>query len=103
MAMSRSGTAIQVGSRVVSADGKQLGIVKDSRADRFLIDVRWAPDYWLGTETVDNADDELVQLILTKEGIGPAKLRNEVQGPGINDDAENFGGPAPQNRPPPTL
>jgi hypothetical protein len=87
----------------MAADGKQLGIVKEARADRFLVDVRWAPDYWLGSETVDNASDDLVQLILAKESIGPAKLRNEVHGPGIDNDAENFGGPAPQNRPPPTL
>lgn len=103
MAMSRSGTTLQVGSRVMSADGKQLGIVKETRADRFLVDVRWAPDYWLGIETVDNADGDLVQLILTKDSIGPAKLRDEVKGPGISDDAENLGGPSPMNRPPPTL
>ena len=103
MATSRSGTAIMVGASVMSSDGKQLGVIKETRVDRFLVDVRWAPDYWLGTETVDTADSELVQLILTKESIGPAKLRHEVSGPGINKDAEDFGGPAPQNRPPPTL
>jgi len=87
----------------MSADGKRLGVVKEARSDRFLVDVRWAPDYWLGTETIDNASEELVQLIITKEGIGPAKLRNEVSGPGLGRDAEDFNGPSPANRPPPTL
>jgi len=103
MATSRSITAVHNGARVVSADGKRLGMVKEAREDRFLVDARWAPDYWLGIETVDNASDDLVQLVVTKEGIGPAKLRNEVKGPGIDNDAESFGGPAPENRPPPTL
>jgi hypothetical protein len=103
MGMSRTGAAVNVGVRVVSADGKQLGSIKEAREDRFLIDVKWAPDYWLGTETIDNASEDLVQLILTREAIGPAKLRHEVEGPGISNDAESFNGPAPQNRPPPTL
>ena len=103
MTMSRSSAAVSVGARVISADGKQLGVVKDAQADRFLVDVRWAPDYWLGTETIDNLTDELVQLVITKEAVGAAKLRHEVDGPGLNKEAESFNGPAPQNRPPPTL
>jgi hypothetical protein len=103
MATSRSTTAVQIGARVVSADGKQLGVVKQARGDRFLVDARWALDYWLGTEAIDNASDDLVQLIITRDGIGPAKLHNEVKGPGIDNDAESFGGPAPANRPPPAF
>ena len=105
MAMSQSstGTSVSVGATVMSADGKRLGIVKEVRTDRFLVDVRWAPDYWLGTETIDTASRELIQLILTRQGIGPAKLRNEVNGPGLGRDAEDFGGISPANRPPPTL
>ena len=103
VAMSHSSTTIRIGVPVMSADGKRLGVVKDVRDDRFLVDVRWAPDYWLGTETVDNASEELVQLIITKEAVGPAKLRNQVEGPGISNDAENFGGPAPVNRLPPSI
>ena len=97
------GIAVFSGARVMSADGKELGVIKEARADRFLVDVRWAPDYWLGTETVDNSTQEMVQLILTKDALGPAKLRHEVEGPGINSEAENFNGPAPQNRPPPMV
>jgi hypothetical protein len=84
MATSRSSTGVSVGARVLSADGKQLGTVKDVRVDRFYVDARWAPDYWLGSETIDETTDELVQLVITKEAVGSAKLRAEVAGPGLN-------------------
>ena len=72
--MAITSTTIRIGARVISADGKQLGTVKDFREDRFLVDVRWAPDYWLGVESVDNASDDIVQLSVTKQEIGSAKL-----------------------------
>lgn len=77
-----SSNAIHTGARVMSADGKTLGMVKDVREDRFLVDVHWAPDYWLGTESVDSVSDELVQLYITKSAVGSAKLRSyDVAGP----------------------
>jgi hypothetical protein len=83
VATSRGSTTVVAGARVISADGKQLGVVKDVRVDRFLVDVRWAPDYWLGTETVDNASQDIVQLFVPKQGIGSAKLHLDVTGPGV--------------------
>jgi hypothetical protein len=38
----------------------------------------------LGSETIDETTDELVQLVITKEAVGSAKLRAEVAGPGLN-------------------
>jgi hypothetical protein len=38
--------------------------------------VRWAPDYWLGTDVVESAEQGIVQLFLTKDGVGPAKLHD---------------------------
>jgi hypothetical protein len=80
-----STTSIQTGARVITADGKQLGVVKEVRADRFKIDVRWAPDYWLGPEVVDNVGDDLIQLFITKEGVGAAKLHDvdKIDGSGL--------------------
>jgi hypothetical protein len=69
------------GDRVVTADGKELGLIKELKPDCFKVDVRWAPDYWLGTEIVDSAEQGIVQLFITKEGVGPAKLH----GDGIDD------------------
>jgi hypothetical protein len=77
----RINAAVRPGARVVSADGKQLGVVKDAREDRFLVDVRWAPDYWLGVETVDNASEDIVQLFVTKQAVGSAKLHLGTIGP----------------------
>ena len=84
MATSNGSTTVFVGAHVMSADGKQLGVVKDARIDRFLVDVRWAPDYWLGVETVENSSPDTVQLVIPKQGIGSAKIHMEVAGPGIN-------------------
>ena len=72
----QSTASIEAGAAVMSADGKKLGIVKDVREDRFLVDVRWAPDYWLGVEAVDNTSADLVQLLITREAVGSAKLHN---------------------------
>ena len=70
---------IEAGAHVMTADGKQIGTVKDVRDDRFKVDVRWAPDYWLGTETVESAAGDSVQLLITKEAIGSAKLHDVNQ------------------------
>jgi len=64
------------GDRVITSDGKELGLIKELKPDRFKVDVRWALDYWLGTEIVDSAEQGIVQLFITKEGIGPAKLHD---------------------------
>lgn len=77
------GTNLKIGAPVMSADGKQLGHVKEARIDRFLVDVRMAPDYWLGTETIDDVSEELVQLVITKEAVGAAKLNQDIRGPGL--------------------
>ena len=64
------------GDRVVTADGKQLGVVSEIKAERFKVDVRWAPDYWLGTDIVESTEQGIVQLFITKDGVGPAKLHD---------------------------
>jgi hypothetical protein len=65
---------LEVGAVVVSADGKQLGVVKAILNDRFKLERKLLSDYWLATEYVDHAGEGLVQMILTKEGIGAAKV-----------------------------
>ena len=89
----------RVGLRVMSADGKQLGIVKEVHDDCFLVDARWAPDYWLGTETIEAIVNENVQLTLARTEVGSAKLRREIVGPGLGKDAADFNGPSPADRP----
>ena len=68
--------AVKPGARVVTADAKELGKVKDVREDEFLVDARLAPDYWLGIDVVERASEEQVQLLITKDGVSAAKLPN---------------------------
>lgn len=98
MTTSRGSDVAHVGARVMTADGKQLGTVKEVRADRFLVDVRWAPDYWLSTDVIGDGSQEVLQLTVTKSEIGSAKLHGRSTG--YDRDME---GPSPFNRPPPSL
>ena len=66
--------AIQVGAKVLSADGKQLGRVKEADKHRFRVDARWAPDYWLGMDMVAEATEERLELLITKGALGAEKL-----------------------------
>jgi hypothetical protein len=65
---------LEIGAAVVSGDGKQLGTVKEIAADRFKVERRLLPAYWLANEYIDYADGGIVQMMLTKEGIGAAKV-----------------------------
>ena len=67
-------TAVKAGARVVTADAKLLGKVKDVREDQFLVDVRWASDYWPGIESVEDASRDVVQLLIPNAGVGAAKV-----------------------------
>jgi hypothetical protein len=76
MANIRDMSGVKPGARVVTADAKQIGRVKVVREDEFLVEVRFAADYWLGIETVDEAAEDEVQLLITKSAVGSAKLPN---------------------------
>lgn len=65
---------LETGSQVVSGDGKQLGVVKETAGDRFRVERRLLPDFWLATEYVDNVAGGIVQMVLPKAGIGAAKV-----------------------------
>ena len=103
MTTRRGSELVHVGARIISADGKQLGIVKEVLTDRFLVDVHWSPDYWLGTDVVDNGTEDILQLAIEKEAVGRAKLNPSLEQENIHGGAEDMGGPSPYNRPPPTI
>jgi hypothetical protein len=65
---------LEPGAVVMSGDGKQLGTVKEVAGDRFKVDRRLFPDYWLATEYVDHTLDGIVQMVLPKQGIGAARV-----------------------------
>ncbi len=65
---------LATGDVVVSAGGRRLGVVRQIEVDRLKLDRRLVPDYWLATEYIDHTSDGLVQMVLTKEGIGAARI-----------------------------
>jgi hypothetical protein len=65
---------LEPGKAVMSGDGKRLGTVKEIAGDRFKIDRRLLPDYWLAIEYVDHVEPDLVQMVLTKEGMNAARV-----------------------------
>ena len=97
MATVESTAQMHLGSPVICADGKQVGLVKDVKVDRFLVDARLAPDYWLGIEVIDSVS-EAVHLCITREGVAAAKLVDKVEGPGTGLDTP--GSDLPTNTPP---
>ncbi len=66
---------IESGLPVMSADGKLLGSVKEVKGDTFKVDARWGFNYWLGQEVVEHTTEGIVQLAVTKQAVGSAKLR----------------------------
>jgi hypothetical protein len=66
----------EIGSIVMSGDGKKLGTVKEVVGDRFKVERRLLPDLWLATEYVDHtsSSEGLVQMVLPKQGIGAARV-----------------------------
>jgi hypothetical protein len=65
---------MQLGDKVMTADGKEIGKVREIGTDSFKVERFLFPDYWLANEYVDDVSGGIVQLIVTKEGLGAAKL-----------------------------
>jgi len=65
---------LEIGAEVVCGDGKRIGTVKEVVGDRFKVERRLLPDFWLANEYVDHSSDGIVQMVLTKEGIGAARV-----------------------------
>jgi hypothetical protein len=98
MATVESTANMHVGAQVMSDDGKRVGLVKDVKVDRFLVDARLAPDYWLGSEVIESVSEGIVQLCITKEAVSSAKLVDKVEGPGVGMDTP--GSDRPTSTPP---
>jgi hypothetical protein len=73
---SQGNLTIQAGAQVISADGKQVGTVKEVQEDRFKVHKNLFSKFWLGNETIESTSSDQVQLLITKDGIGSAKLHD---------------------------
>lgn len=73
---------LATGSAVFTADGVQLGDIKEVRPDSFKLDTARSPDYWLLRSTVESASDERVRLRLTEAEVERERMPEPVEGEG---------------------
>jgi hypothetical protein len=63
-----------IGARVVTADGEELGTVKEVAGSCFKVDASMQPDYWLGVDAIANSIGREVQLAIPKDRVGDAMV-----------------------------
>ena len=69
-----SGSVPSIGTHVVTADGDDLGKVKEVSGTCFKVDAPMQPDYWLATDCIGSATDMDVRLRFSKKDLGDAKM-----------------------------
>jgi hypothetical protein len=69
-----TGSDAPLGARVVTADGEELGTVKETRSDAFKVDAAMKPDYWLGCDFIQDSTTNSVQLSVTEDRLDSAKI-----------------------------
>ncbi len=70
---------VAAGARVFSADGDELGHIKEVRGDYFKVDAPMARDYWLSRDVVSTVEPDGVTLTVDKDQLGDVKL-DELMG-----------------------
>jgi hypothetical protein len=58
----------------MTADGNELGAVKETMGGCFKIDAPMQPDYWLGIDTIADGTGGVVRLNITKDSLSEAKM-----------------------------
>jgi hypothetical protein len=74
MSASNEWTVATVGARVVTADGEQLGTVKEVAGGCFKVDASMQPDYWLGSDCIASATPSDVRLSITQDQLDGVKV-----------------------------
>jgi hypothetical protein len=65
---------IEPGSTVITADGQELGTVKDVTETSFKVDVEMARDYWLNRDTIVASDSHFVKVNFNSTALDDHKL-----------------------------
>ncbi len=78
MASIYSGGTPTIGTHVLTADGDELGKVKEVSGSCFKVDAPMQADYWLATDCIASSSGTDIKLSFTKSKLGDAK----VDGPG---------------------
>jgi len=68
--MSMDNYDFTIGARVITADGQDVGEVKDIVGYYFKVDASMAPDYWLPASLITSFDQESVTLGADREALG---------------------------------
>jgi hypothetical protein len=68
------------GTPIVTADGKQIGRVKECDAGHFRVAVRWARDYWLSDEVIRQQGESRIELAIQHDLVPGYKLRRTGRG-----------------------
>jgi hypothetical protein len=63
-----------IGARVVTADGHELGNVKEVAGSCFKLDVSMQPDYWLSADAIDSSSETELRLSIGKDGVDDYKV-----------------------------
>jgi hypothetical protein len=67
---------IEVGARVVTSDGTELGTVKTVEEAAFLVNAPRQLDYWLQRAVARSATEDRVELSISSDDIGAYKMDN---------------------------
>jgi hypothetical protein len=67
-------TEIVIGAAVVTADGRQLGTVKQVEASAFLVNAPRQLDYWLQSTLVKDSTAERLGLTFAETELGGYKM-----------------------------
>jgi hypothetical protein len=69
-----TGADAPVGARVITADGEDLGTVKETRSVSFKVDAAMKPDYWLSCNYIEDSTPSGIKLAVTKDSLETAKV-----------------------------
>lgn len=67
-------SAVELGAKVRSSDGQELGTVKEIAWNCFKVGRTFLPAYWLSSIYVDSISRGVVHMRLTKQAIEYAKV-----------------------------
>jgi rRNA processing protein Gar1 len=67
----------QLGARVVTSDGEQLGKIKEISGDCFQIDAPLQTDYWLASDTISSTLAGEILLNFTRDNLGREKAEGK--------------------------
>ncbi len=78
--MVSSSTTPPIGTLVYSLDGFELGRVEEVSDSCFKLDIQFAPDWWLNSDTVEREENGTAILRLTRAAIRDSSIHRPDAG-----------------------